>query len=332
MIQENYPLSGRNTLGLHVQARYFASARSVEEIREALRFARDRDLPVIVLGGGSNTVLSKDVDGLVLAVDLEGMRFTGREAEVAAGENWHEFVLKSLDQNLFGLENLSLIPGNAGAAPIQNIGAYGEELEHYFVSLDALDRETLELVTMDRTECRFGYRNSVFKGELKDRLIIVHIRLVLDDNFTANLTYQDLRAEVEASVGDEPTAIDVSDAVCRLRRRKLPDPEQVGNAGSFFKNPEVSESYYRELLKQWPGLPSWPTSEGVKLSAGWMIDQLGLKGSAVGDARVSSKHALVLVNSGRASGTDVLELAGRVQRAVKDGFGLELEIEPVIYN
>lgn len=304
----------------------------MEEIREALSFAREHQLPVIVLGGGSNTVLSNDVDGLVLAVDLEGINFAGREAEVTAGENWHAFVLRALDQNLFGLENLSLIPGNAGAAPIQNIGAYGVELDRYFVSLDAIDRQTLELVTMDRAACRFGYRDSVFKRELKNRLIIVRIRLLLEDTFKANLTYEDLRAEVEASVDGAPSAIDVSEAVCRLRRRKLPDPGQIGNAGSFFKNPEVSEAHYRDLIKQWPDLPAWPSSDGVKLSAAWMIDHLGLKGSAVGDAEVSTRHALVLVNSGNARGSDVLELADRVQKAVKDGFGLELEIEPVIYD
>lgn len=301
-----------------------------------MRFAGDRHLPVAVLGGGSNTVFAEDyIDGLVLAVDLQGLHFEGHAVEVAAGENWHELVMETLRRDLYGLENLSLIPGYVGAAPIQNIGAYGVELDRYFVSLDAIDRQSLELVTMDSADCQFGYRDSVFKHDLKDRMIIVRVRLSLADTFEANLDYDDLRAEIEASHGSpgpNPTAMDVSDAVCRLRRRKLPDPEQIGNAGSFFKNPEVSEARYRKLLRRWPGLPSWPTPRGVKLSAAWMIEHLGLKGRAVGDAQVSTRHALVLVNAGHAHSADLLTLAASVQEAVKDRFDVDLEIEPVIYG
>lgn len=331
MIEENYSLTSRNTLGLPVSARYFASASDVEELLEALAFARERSLPVIVLGGGSNTVLQERIDGLVIAVDIKGVAFEGCEVEVAAGENWHGFVRESLARQRYGLENLSLIPGFAGGAPIQNIGAYGVELDRYFVSLEAIDRHSLETVEMTASDCRFGYRDSIFKRALKDRMIITRIKLSLAEIFEPNLDYEDLKVELERTASAEPSAMEVSDAVCRIRRRKLPDPERIGNAGSFFKNPAVSEQVYRELQDRWPTLKAWPAGDKVKLSAAWMIDRLGFKGTTLGDAAVSDQHALVIVNAGSATRADVLALAGRIQEGVEKNFGVSLEIEPVVY-
>ena len=329
-IQQQKSLRNLNTFGLPATAEYFASARSEEEVREALALAREKKLAVTVLGGGSNVVFSRDIAGLVLQVAIPGILFEGESVQAGAGEAWHQVVLASLEQGLCGIENLSLIPGSAGAAPIQNIGAYGSELEAVFVSLSAIDRDTLVTHTFEKSDCRFGYRDSIFKGELKDRLVITRISVLLSHTFLPNLSYEGLRRHFEES-GEEVTARSVSDAVCRIRRSKLPDPARLGNAGSFFKNPVIGAAHLEQLLAAHPAMPYWRTASGCKVSAGWLIEQSGLKGQALGGAAVLDSHALVLVNHRQATGKDVLELAHFIQDEVRRRFDITLEIEPVVY-
>lgn len=329
-IQQQKSLRYLNTFGLPATAEHFASAHTEEEVREALALARDRHWPVTVLGGGSNMVLSKDIAGLVLHVAIPGILFDGRRLEAGAGEAWHQLVLASLEQGLSGIENLSLIPGSAGAAPIQNIGAYGAELEQVFESLEAIDRQTLESIRFDKADCRFGYRDSIFKGELKDRVVITRISLSLAQAFEPNLTYEGLQRHF-AETGEAVTARSVSDAVCEIRRYKLPDPARMGNVGSFFKNPVIDAGHLAKLLAEHPLMPHWQTTSGAKVSAGWLIEQSGLKGQALGGAAVSDRHALVLVNHHGATGEDVLNLAHFIQDEVRQRFDISLEIEPIVY-
>lgn len=333
-IQHGRSLASLNTLGLDVIAEHYACARSEDELCEALAWARDRRLPVTVLGGGSNVVFRSNITGLVLHVGTPGILFDNETVEAGAGENWHQLVLASLEHGLCGLENLSLIPGSVGAAPIQNIGAYGTELSGVFDSLSAIDRDSLESLTLSAADCRFGYRDSIFKGALKDRLVISSVRISLSRTFRPNLDYEGLRHELEQS-GAGITAHAVSEAVCALRRRKLPDPEVEGNVGSFFKNPVVSAARLSALLAEHPGMPAW-NADGAKdgakkVSAGWLIEHCGLKGRVLGGAAVSERHALVIVNRGPATGEDVIALAALVQERVFAEFGISLEIEPRVY-
>lgn len=329
-IQQDRPLASLNTLGLRVTAERYATAGSEAEVCEALSLARQNDWRVTILGGGSNVVFTDDVPGMVLHVCTPGILYDGERVEAGAGEEWHHLVLSSIEQGLSGIENLSLIPGSVGAAPIQNIGAYGGELADVFVSLTAVDRQTLATVEMDEKDCRFGYRYSVFKDGLRDRMVITRLRLRLRHEFVPNLAYEELRAEVEKS-GMPLTAAVVSETVCAIRRRKLPDPAAIGNVGSFFKNPEVTAERLAELVHRYPQLPHWRTESGTKVSAAWLIDKCGLKGKQLGGAAVSSQHALVLVNRKGATGEDILSLARAVQEEVRHRFDLALEIEPVVY-
>jgi len=315
---------------LRVTAERFATAGSEAEVCEALSLARQNDWRVTILGGGSNVVFTDDVPGLVLHVCIPGILYDGEHVESGAGEEWHHLVLSSIEQGLSGLENLSLIPGSVGAAPIQNIGAYGAELADVFVSLTAIDRRTLATVDMDEQDCRFGYRYSVFKDGLRDRMVVTRLRLRLRHEFVPNLAYEELRAEVEKG-GAPLSAAMVSETVSAIRRRKLPDPAAIGNVGSFFKNPEVSAEVLAELAHRHPQLPRWRTGSGAKVSAAWLIDQCGLKGRQLGGAAVSSQHALVLVNREAATGEDIVSLARLVQQEVRRRFDLALEIEPVVY-
>lgn len=329
-IQQDRELTSLNTLGLPVRAEYFVSARSEQDVSEALEYARDNSLPVTVLGGGSNVVFTGDRRGLVIFVALPGILFDNERVEAGAGENWHHTVLASLEQGLSGIENLSLIPGSVGAAPIQNIGAYGAELAAVFDSLTAIDRGTLEVVEMTRSDCRFGYRDSIFKGDLRERMVITRVRLALRSTFEPNLTYEALHRELDHCTG-ELTPLAISEAVCAIRRRKLPDPERQGNVGSFFKNPVVTAHVLAALQREYGDVPHWAFGDGHKLAAGWLIEQCGLKGVTRGGAMISSRHALVIVNRGDATPRDVVELAGHVQARVQESFDIALEIEPVLY-
>lgn len=336
-IYDNYSLVEKNTLGLPSIARYYAEVNSVAELQSALVFARERQLPVIPLGGGSNVVLGDFLDALVVHVNLKGRTVLSRDPDCVrvraeAGENWHEFVLWSLDNQACGLENLSLIPGNVGAAPIQNIGAYGVELTDYFLSLEAINLETGLVEDFDRQRCGFGYRDSVFKREKRDQYIIVSVTLDLDVTLKPNLGYGQLGDLLASRLGNKsPSAIDISQAVCDIRREKLPDPSEVGNAGSFFKNPEVSQSEMDRLKQAYPDIVAYPLGQNWKLAAGWLIDQAGLKGVREGCVGTYQKQALVLVNHGGATGRDVLTFSRQVQQRVNDKFGVQLEREPRLY-
>jgi len=330
-IQHGRSLASLNTLGLNVRAEHYVSVGSEPELMEALSHARTQGWAVTVLGGGSNLVCRGDLAGLVLHVGIPGILYQDESVEAGAGENWHHLVLSSLEQGLSGLENLSLIPGSVGAAPIQNIGAYGAELSMVFESLVAIDRSTLETVNLDAAECRFGYRDSIFKGELHDQLVICRVSLRLSRDFQPNLEYQGLKQALDVS-GVTVTAERVSEAVCALRRSKLPDPDVQGNVGSFFKNPVVSMARVDQLRDEYPDLPCWPVEGGgAKVSAAWLIERCGLKGKRQGGAAISEQHSLVIVNRDGATGEDVIALASLVQQEISARFDIALEIEPRIY-
>ena len=333
LIEENRSLRPFNTFGVDVRARYFTEACDDNEVREALAAAQRLGVPLRVLGGGSNLLLTRDVEALVLRLNSRGIRVladAGEQVllEAEAGEPWHPFVLHSLELGLAGLENLSLIPGTVGAAPIQNVGAYGVEISDVFAGLTALDRTSGELCEFDAAACAFAYRDSLFKRQA-GRFVILRVRFALQRTARLRLEYGPLRQRLQQMGAEQPTPRDVSDAVCAIRREKLPDPQVLGNAGSFFKNPLVSPVQAAELRQRYPELVAYPQCDGqVKLAAGWLIEQAGWKGFREGDAAVHNLQALVLVNHGEASGLQILLLAQRIQMDIAARFGVELEIEP----
>jgi len=322
-----------NTFGVDVRARLFAEARNDEDVREALRIAAREQLPLLPIGGGSNLLLTRDVEALVLRMSSRGTRVLdddgeGVLVEAEAGEPWHDFVLATLAMGLAGLENLSLIPGTVGAAPMQNIGAYGVEIKDVFAGLTALDRQTGELRDFTLEECAFGYRDSRFKRE-NGRWLILRVRFALSRTATLHLDYGPLRQKLAEQGVSAPTPEDVSRAVCAIRREKLPDPAELGNAGSFFKNPLVSAEQAARLRAEHADLVAFAQPDGqVKLAAGWLIDRAGWKGFREGDAGVHRLQALVLVNYGAASGNQLLALARSIQADIAGRFGVELEMEP----
>lgn len=330
---ENASLKGLNTFGVEASAKLLLTIETEEDLLTLPAFDSRNDL---VLGGGSNVLFATDIPGTAFL-----NRITGREIiedhddqvliEAGAGEVWHDLVLWSLANGLSGLENLSLIPGLAGAAPIQNIGAYGVELSSVLEGVTAWDWQKASWVVFSKDECRLGYRDSRFKSLEPHRYLITSIRLRLNRRFTPHLAYQGLRDELLAMGIERADPGQVSDAVIRIRQRKLPDPARSGNAGSFFKNPIIAADKALALQQQFPGLPGWPTGSAlIKLSAGWMIEHCGLKGIRHGDAGVSSRHSLVLVNYGSASGREIALLANRIRKAVFEEFGVQLEQEPVL--
>ncbi|MBA1261752.1 UDP-N-acetylmuramate dehydrogenase [Stutzerimonas stutzeri] len=333
LVEENRSLKPFNTFALEARARCFAEARDDHEVREALAAAQRLGLPLRVLGGGSNLLLTTDVEALVLRLVSRGIRVLSDDGdrvvlEAEAGEPWHPFVLHSLALGLAGLENLSLIPGTVGAAPIQNVGAYGVEISDVFAGLTALDRTSGELCEFDAKACAFGYRDSLFKQQA-GRYIILRVRFALQRSARLQLDYGPLRQRLRQMGVEQPTARDVSEAVCAIRREKLPDPQVLGNAGSFFKNPLVPQALADGLRKRYPDLVAFSQADGqVKLAAGWLIEQAGWKGFRDGDAGVHGLQALVLVNHGQASGQQILALARRIQADIAARFGVELEIEP----
>lgn len=335
-VEENVALRPLNTFGVDARARYFVRVRSADDLAALDDDARLRGLPRVILGGGSNLLFTRDVDGLVVKVDVPGLRFVGDDGrawlvEVGAGENWHATVERLLAEGRPGLENLALIPGQAGAAPIQNIGAYGLELAERFHSLTAWDLEARSVVTMTAADCNFGYRDSAFKGALAGRRVILAVTLALPKRWEPIVGYADVANEMKARAIDGPCPRDVFDAVCAIRRRKLPDPSAIGNAGSFFKNPIVTREQHHALLAHHASLISYPMPGGrFKLAAGWLIEAAGLKGATRGRAGVYERQALVLVNRGGATGAEILALAREVQDKVREKFGVLLEPEPVI--
>jgi len=335
-LHEQFSLREFNTFGVEARARWFCRVRSADELAALAAEPRLAGLPRLVLGGGSNLLLTGDFDGLVVKVEVPGLRDLGDadgawHIEVGAGENWHATVERLLAMERPGLENLALIPGNCGAAPIQNIGAYGLELAERFDSLSAWDFDSQQTMRMSTAECDFGYRDSIFKRAMAGRRVILAITLALPRQWLPVAGYADVAQELKARGIAQPGARDIFDAVVATRRRKLPDPAVIGNAGSFFKNPIVSRDEHRALIAHHPSLVGYPLSGGrVKLAAAWLIDAAGLKGATRGRAGVYEKQALVLVNRGGATGAEILALAREVQDKVAEKFGLWLEPEPVI--
>ena len=333
-LQHNFSLKPFNTFRIDASAKVYLRVDSVDQLRAVFADPALAAMPRLVLGGGSNLLLTGDFDGLVLHIAIKGRELLHGDADyhhvrAAAGENWHQFVQWTLSHDVGGLENLSLIPGTVGAAPIQNVGAYGAETRDFFLSLTAFDPATGEIVEMDGAACRFGYRDSVFKHEGR-KLIIVDVRFALPRAWQPNLRYAELANAVAEQNLPAPTPQQVSDTVVAIRSRKLPDPADIGNAGSFFKNPVVSGEHCARLLAQFPALVHHAQADGSeKLAAGWLIDQCGWKGRSLGAAGVYPKQALVLVNNGGATGEDVQRLAAAIQADVLARYGVQLEPEPV---
>jgi UDP-N-acetylmuramate dehydrogenase len=332
-VLHQFPLQSLNTFGIAASARAYLRVTEKEQLLGVYADGAWAALPKLVLGGGSNVLLTGDFDGLVLHIALQGREVLEDTQQhylvrAAAGENWHAFVQWTLAQGVGGLENLSLIPGTVGAAPIQNIGAYGLEIKDVFHSATVFDPRSGETRVMDAAACRFGYRDSVFKREQGRHLIILDVTFALPKQWQPNLRYAELAAE--PGLGNAPTPQQVADAVIAIRRRKLPDPAVIGNAGSFFKNPVVSGAQCAALLERFPNLVHHAQPDGSeKLAAGWLIDQCGWKGRSLGAAGVYPKQALVLVNNGGASGADVVALAKAIQADVQARYGVLLEPEPV---
>ena len=342
LLEENISLRPYNTFGLAVQARYFARFASVAALRELLALPEVQAGPLLILGGGSNLLLTQDFAGVVLKNELMGLEIIGEDADnhtallrAGAGESWHGLVAYALDEALSGVENLSLIPGTVGAAPLQNIGAYGAELQDTFERLEALEISTGELRVFTKDDCGFGYRESVFKGVLKNQFVVTAVVLRLHRAAAGrpvNSSYGAIRETLaELGIEAEPTPRDVSEAVVHIRRSKLPDPAEIGNAGSFFKNPEVSQARFDDLKSRYPALPGYPVPGGVKVPAGWLIEQAGFKGlrrgAGAGTHGVHERQALVLVNHGGATGQELRALAEEIIRAVGTQFGIELHPE-----
>jgi UDP-N-acetylmuramate dehydrogenase len=335
-IQQNVSLKQYNTFGIDVKAKYFVEVTSLEELKAVLGSEEYPDK--FILGGGSNMLLTKDVEALVILIGLKGIRITEKEpsfthVEVMAGENWHHLVLWTLEQDLGGLENLSLIPGSVGSAPIQNIGAYGVELKDHFHHCEVMDLDTQETSTFSLAECQFGYRDSYFKKEGKGKYVITSVTFRLSSiDHVLHTGYGTIEAELAATGIAHPTIQDISRAVIRIRQSKLPDPKILGNSGSFFKNPVISLKHYQDLLQDHPQLPSYKVADNaVKIPAAWLIEACGFKGKRVGDAGVHKNQALVLVNYGNASGTELLALARKIQRSVSDAFGITIEPEVNVF-
>lgn len=331
-IQHNISLKPYNTFGIDVVAKHFVTVSTLEDLQAVLN--QNRYPEIFILGGGSNMLLTKDVEALVVHINFKGIEICSETNDFVlvkanAGENWHEFVLWCLDHNFGGVENLSLIPGNVGTAPIQNIGAYGVELKDVFYACEAINIQTKTLESFTNSDCEFGYRNSYFKQEGKGNYIITNVTFKLTkNNHTLHTNYGAIKAELDALQILQPTIQDISKAVIQIRNSKLPNPKEIGNSGSFFKNPVISVSDYKTLLTQFPDAPSYKISDAeVKVPAGWLIEQAGFKGKRLKNYGVHTKQALVLVNYGGAKGSDVLELAQIIQKTVKRIFNITIESE-----
>jgi UDP-N-acetylmuramate dehydrogenase len=333
MIQKNISLKPYNTFGMDVTASHFATFGSVDELNQILHLTEIKKSPMLVLGGGSNLLLTKNFEGLVLKNELHGISILKTENEFtyvksAAGEVWHNFVLFCIENNLGGVENLSLIPGSVGAAPMQNIGAYGIEIKDVFQELEAYEIATGKIKTFNLTECKFGYRESVFKQDLKDQYIITSVTFRLTKNPKLNTSYGAINDELQKQGISNPTIKDVSNAVIAIRKSKLPDPKEIGNSGSFFKNPVVLKSLLEKLKETYLDIPSYPVDDmHVKLAAGWLIEKAGWKGKTIGNYGVHKNQALVLVNYGGANGSDIFKLSEDILLSIKTQFGVELERE-----
>lgn len=336
IVQQQVSLRHLNTLAVEAKAAYLIDITSTQQIPDALAFADDQKLPVMVLGAGSNILFRDDYPGLVLAMRTQGISFTetdrGVLVEVAAGENWHQLVMHCLQCGYYGIENLALIPGTVGAAPVQNIGAYGVELESVVESVYGWHIDERRWLQLSRQQCEFAYRDSIFKQALRDRFVISAVTLRLATDPTLHTSYAALSEYLADGGISQPTAEQVAAAVIAIRRSKLPDPAEIPNAGSFFKNPLVSMQDYKNLQQRFPDIVAYPVNETqVKLAAGWLMQRAGWKGAQRQGVGFHDQQALVLVNPGAGSGADLMAVAEAAQRDIQQQFGVSLEIEPRIY-
>jgi UDP-N-acetylmuramate dehydrogenase len=332
-IIENYPLLKLNTFAVDVKAKYFISINTVNELIELTKTKVFKDLQLLILGGGSNILFTKDFDGLVILNNIKGKEIIDQTQEsiflkIGAGENWHELVMYTVDNGWGGIENLSLIPGNTGTAPMQNIGAYGVEIKETFVELEALEISSGKIVKFNNSDCEFGYRESVFKNKMKNQYIILNITLELKKNPVLNINYGDVKAILESQNINNPSIKEVSNTIISIRQSKLPDPKIIGNSGSFFKNPIVSLNQLEFIKKKYPNVVNYKINENeFKIAAGWMIERAGWKGKKFNNYGVHEKQALVLVNYGLANGMEIFNLSEEIILDIKDKFGITLERE-----
>ncbi len=325
-----------NTFGIEAYADYFISVTGVAELRKLVDSVLYRGNKRFVIGGGSNILFTNDFNGLVISIDIPGIRVVEDKpdhaiVEAGGGVPWHDLVRFTLDRKLYGLENLAMIPGKAGAAPVQNIGAYGAEQKDFFHSLTAVDTSSGKLINMSADECCFGYRQSIFKTELKKQMIVSAVRYKLNKKPELNLQYKELANELQKNGRTEHTPLEVFNAVCALRLRKLPDTSILGNVGSFFKNPHINERKFNKIKARHPDVPFFPAGEGrVKIPAGWLIENSGWKGKRIGRVGVYEKHSLILVNYGGATGKEIYQLACEIILSVRENFDIHLEPEVII--
>lgn len=331
-ILHNFSLKNYNTFGIEASAKQFVNVQNLTELKSILE--QHPSEKKFILGGGSNMLLTQNIDALVLHIDFKGKKIINEDTdfvwiECQAGENWHEFVLWTIDQNFGGLENMSLIPGNVGTTPIQNIGAYGTEIKDTFVSCEALTIDNQEIKKFTKEECHFGYRESIFKNEVKDQYIITSVVFKLTKhNHKINTSYGDILAELEKKNITSPSLKDVSNAVIAIRQSKLPDPKELGNSGSFFKNPILLKTDFENIHQKFPEMKYYEVSETeVKVPAGWLIEQAGFKGKRFGDAGIHKNQALVLVNYGNATGQEILAVSKNIQDTVFKTYGIQIEAE-----
>jgi len=328
-IEQNKSLKKYNTFGLDVNAEYFTSIHSIDELIHLLQDKQFATMPKMFLGGGSNVLLTKDFQGLIIHNNLKGIEVVERDADfvfvkAASGEGWHDFVLYCIENGFGGVENMSLIPGSVGAGPMQNIGAYGVEMKDVFYELEALNLSSLQLEKFSNADCKFGYRESVFKNEKKNQYFITSVTFRLSLNPTVNTTYGAIQQQLQTMNVEHPTIKNVSDAVIAIRSSKLPNPAVLGNSGSFFKNPEISVNDYERLKNEFPNVVAYPTNNGYKLAAGWLIEQCGWKGKVVGNCGSHKDQALVLVNYGNATGDEIYQLALAIQSSVFEKFQVKI--------
>jgi UDP-N-acetylmuramate dehydrogenase len=329
----NFSLKNLNTFGLDIVSKKFIEVSDTQELKSVLHEISIIKEPLLILGGGSNILFTKNFEGIVLKNSILGLEVVNEnddfvDVKVGAGEQWHGFVLWCIKQGYGGVENLSLIPGTVGAAPMQNIGAYGVEIKDVFVSLEALNLETLKFESFNNSDCQFGYRQSIFKNIKKGKYIITDVTFKLSKNPVLNTSYGGIKNILDEHGVTDPSIKAVSDAVIEIRSSKLPDPNKIGNAGSFFKNPVIVRNIFEEIKNNYPDIPSYLLPEGlVKLPAAWLIENCGWKGKRRGEIGVHDKQALVLVNHGSGNGSDIYQLAVDIQTSVKDKFGIDLEME-----
>ena len=331
MFQKNISLKPYNTFGINAHAESFISVTSLDQLQTIIDNYKD----VFILSGGSNVLLTKDISKPVIHLNIQGKSVTKTHndnlihVKAMAGENWHEFVLWTIERNYGGLENLSLIPGNVGTSPMQNIGAYGVEIKDVFYKLEALEIATGKIKTFYKEDCNFGYRESVFKNILKGKYIIVSVTFQLTKKqHNLNTSYGAIQDALEKEQIKNPGIKDISNVIIAIRESKLPNPKKIGNSGSFFKNPVVSIDLFKELEKKYPNMPFYKISDKtIKIPAGWLIEQCGFKGKRFGDAGVHKNQALVLVNYGNATGNEILDLAKKILQTITDQFGIDLEME-----